>query len=332
MKSNVKISIVIPCYRSEHSISEVVADIMDTMATRPKIPFEALLVNDGSPDRTFDVISAIARRNDHVKAINLSKNFGQHCVLMAAYSQVTGDYIVGMDDDLEHDPHDMFKLIDELEKGYDYVCAAFTGNDHSLYKRIGSKINDWMATNFIGKPREALFSSYYVMRRYVVNEIVKTHNPNPYVGGMIVSITKKLSFVPIEHHSRTAGSSGYNLRNSLGLWVNGITAFSVKPLRIASYAGMLFSIFGFLFGLFVVIRKLIYPQILAGYSSTIALLALIGGIIMVTLGIIGEYIGRIYRLINSIPQYVIREIVTSETPDAEEATREESQETEKITA
>ncbi len=304
------ISVVIPCFRSEKTIGDVVEGISEVMKTRPQLTYEVVLVNDGSPDDTEMAIVALAEKNPHVKAVLLSRNFGQHSALMAGYSQAMGKYIVGMDDDGEHNPADMFKLIDELEKGYDYVCAAFTSNDHSLYKRLGSRFNDWMATHFIGKPKNSIFSSYYIMRRFVMKEIIKTQNPHPYIGGMLVSITKKMSSVPIEHYPRKAGTSGYNMRKSIALWLNGITAYSVKPLTLTAAVATIFTVFGFLFGLFVIIRKLFVPEIAAGYSSVVALICLIGGMIMLLLNMIGEYVGRIYLLINRIPQYVIREVVT----------------------
>jgi len=312
MNDNMTLSVVIPCYRSESTISYVVNGIVETMADHPGISYEVILVNDGSPDNTLEVITALAKDNYHIKAIELSKNFGQHSALLAGYSLATGDYIVGMDDDGEHDPRDMFKLIDEIKKGYDYVCASFPITGHSQYKKVGSLLNNWMATKFIGKPKDAIFSSYYVMRRYVMCEIIKMNNPRPYIGGMLVSITKKLSSVPIEHHTRKAGASGYNWRNSVSLWLNGITAFSIMPLRYAGYIGTLFAVLGFLYGAFVVIRKLFIPKISAGYSSIIALLLLTSGVIMIILAVIGEYVGRMYMLINRIPQYVIKEVVTKD--------------------
>ena len=304
-----KISIVIPCYRSAKTIDYVVNGIVKTMALHTDYDYEIILVNDGSPDNTFDVISTLAEQEEKVIAVDLSKNFGQHSALMAGYSIVSGDYVLGMDDDGEHDPTEMFRLIDELEKGYDYVCAEFTSNDHSLYKRLGSKLNNWMATKFIGKPQNALFSSYYVMRRYVMDEIIKSPNPYPYVGGMLVSVTKRLSFIPMEHHVRQAGESGYHLKNSFSLWLNGITAFSVKPLRFASFIGIMSAFLGFIVGIYIVIRKLIHPEILAGYTSIAALVLLIGGLNMIMIGMIGEYVGRIYMLNNCIPQYVIRTVI-----------------------
>lgn len=312
------VSIVIPCYQSAFTISPVVNGIHETMKkATERFDYEIILVNDGSPDNTFEVISGLAMENEHVQAVDLTRNYGQHSALMAAYSLVSGDYILGIDDDGEHDPTQMFKLIDELEKGYDYVCAKFPATDRSLYKKLGSKLNNWMATKYIGKPKDASFSSYYVMRRFVVDEIVKTRNPHPYIGGMIVAVTRKLSIVPMEQGERIAGTSGYNLKNSMSLWLNGITAYSIKPLRSAAYLGIITAIIGFVAGIIIVLRKLIDPTIAAGYTSLIAILLLIGGIQMIIMGMMGEYISRIYLLANAIPQFSIRTIVKQHSNQSE---------------
>lgn len=312
-----KISFVIPCYCSAQTVGYVIEQIIETVEQSKKYDYEIILVNDGSKDNTYEVISEYACKNEHVIAVDLSRNFGQHSALMAAYSLVTGDYVLGMDDDGEHDASQMFRLIDKLEEGYDYVCAKFTTNDHSLYKRLGSRFNNWMATEFIGKPKDAIFSSYYVVRRYVIEEIVKSRNPHPYIGGMFVSVTKRLASVPIEHKTRRAGVSGYGLKKSVALWVNGVTAFSVAPLRFASIFGCGFACIGFVVGFIQVVRKLIYPEIAAGYTSLIACLFIIGGILMLQIGMVGEYIGRLYLLNNRIPQYVIRGICKKQCIETE---------------
>lgn len=309
--NKIKLSFVIPCYCSEKTIGYVVDRIEEVLKDCKKYEYEILLINDGSPDNTFDVLKQIADEHEEIVIINLSRNFGQHSALMAGYANVTGDYIVGMDDDGEHDPKDLFKLLNKLEEGYDYVCAYFEHRKRGLIKEIGSKVNNWMATTLLNKPEDAIFSSYYVVKRYVIDEIVKCKNPFPYVGGMIVSITKKLAYVPIEAHTRKAGKSGYNLKKSVALWFNGFTAFSIKPLRIASLSGSMLAIIGFLYGFYIIVKKILFPQILVGYASMMAVILFIGGMVMLTLGLIGEYIGRMYMLLNKIPQYVIAEIYTN---------------------
>jgi len=228
---------------------------------------------------------------------------------MAAYSKSSGDYIVRMDDDGEHDPKYLFDLIGKLEEGYDYVCAQFINYHHALYKRIGSRFNYWFLTKMMDIPKGSIMSSYNVTKRYVIDEILKYHNPKPYIDGMVWAITTKTASVPIEHGYRYAGESGYDFKKSVSLWLNGVTSFSIKPLRLASLSGFIFAFTGFIIGLIVVIDKLIHPEVAAGWTSLFAMMLFINGFIMIFLGLIGEYVGRAYLISNNIPQFVIREEV-----------------------
>lgn len=313
-----KISFVIPCYNCKNTIQSVVESIKSAFQGNTKFEYEIILVNDGSRDNTLSVIADIARHNLGIKAIDLSRNFGQHNAIMAGFSQATGEIIIGMDDDGEHDGRDAFKLIDRLEEGFDYVCARYPVIKKGILKTFGSKMNNFMATMLIGKPKEITLTSFYAMKRYVVDEILRYKNAFPYIAGLMLRTTKNISTVDIEHHDRASGKSGYTLRRSLGLWFNGFTAFSVVPLRFSTLAGALCAAFGFMLGLYTVIHKILNPATLAGYSSLMAALLFIGGMLMLMLGMIGEYIGRIYISINNSPQYVIRETINLDQADGVE--------------
>ena len=307
----IKVSITIPCYKSQDTIAKLVNGIKQEFSKHKGYDYEIILVNDCSPDNTFNVIKELAQIDKKIVALDLAKNFGESSALMAAYSKVTGDYVVRMDDDGEHNPEDLFKLIDKLEEGYDYVCAKFNNYHHSLYKRIGSKFNYWFLTKMMDIPKGSIMSSYNVARRYVIEEIKKYDNPKPYIDGMVWAVTAKTTYVPIEHGYRYAGESGYNLKKSISLWLNGVTSFSIKPLRLASISGLVFAFTGFIIGLIVIIDKLIHPEVEAGWTSMFATMLFIGGFIMLFLGLIGEYVGRGYLINNHIPQYVIREEINS---------------------
>lgn len=304
-----KISITIPCYKSQDTIGKLCKGIKEEMNKHKGYSYEIILVNDGSPDNTFEVISNLAKKDSHIKAYNLAKNFGQDAAQLAAYGKATGDYVVRMDDDGEHDPKDLFTLINKLEEGYDYVCAEFKNYHHTLYKRIGSKFNYWFLAKMMDMPSNAIMSSYNVARKYVIDELVKYPNPKPYVDGMVWAITNKVTSVPVEHGFRYAGESGYDLKKSLQCWLNGATSYSVKPLRLASLCGFIFAIVGFIAIIVVIIHKLLHPEDVTGWASLISIILFVGGFIMIFLGIIGEYVGRGYLVNNRIPQYVIREEV-----------------------
>ena len=307
-----KISITIPCYKSQDTIGKLLDGIKKEMDSHKGFSYEIILVNDCSPDNTYEVIKELAKKDNHIIVLDLAKNFGESAALMAAYSKVTGDYVVRMDDDGEHNPEDLFKLIDKLEEGYDYVCAKFNNYHHSLYKRLGSKFNYWFLTKMMDIPSGSIMSSYNVTKRYVIEEIKKYENPKPYIDGMVWAITTKTAYVEIDHGFRYAGESGYDFKKSVALWLNGVTSFSVKPLRLASLCGFVFSIIGFIIGIIVIIDKVLHPEIEAGWTSLFAMLMFIGGFNMLFLGLIGEYVGRGYLISNNIPQFVIREEIRNE--------------------
>ncbi|MCM1157257.1 MAG: glycosyltransferase family 2 protein [Bacteroidales bacterium] len=302
-----KISIVIPCYNSAKMITTVVDGIRETVAGRKEYDYEIILVNDGSRDNTWEVIGRLAEENPNIKAVNFSKNFGQHNAMMAGYRQTTGDYILGMDDDGENDPHLMFQLIDKLLEGYDCVVAEYEEH-RSRFRSLGTLLNNAMAETMLGKPKDITLTSYYVVRRFIIDQVIQYNNAYPYIAGLLLQATRNWGKVQIKRKERLEGQSGYTLKKLILLWINGFTAFSVKPLRLATCMGMGCSFIGFLWGAFLIIRKLAGVNVESGYTSMVACMVFFFGMIMIMLGIIGEYIGRIYISINNAPQYVIREV------------------------
>ena len=302
-----KLSFVIPCYRSENTIETVVNEIRDTVATRPGTDYEIVLVNDCSPDGVWDVIKRLATADSNIKGICLAKNFGQHSALMAGYAQATGDYIVSLDDDGQTPASETFKLVDKLEEGFDVVYGYYLHSAQHLFRRLGTWVNKKMAENIIGQPRTLRTTSFFIMRKFIADEIVRYPNPFPYISGLVFRATKNLGNVEVKHRHRLEGKSGYTIAGLIGLWINGFTAFSVKPLRAATLIGLLCAVVGFAAGLFVIYKKLMFPEVPVGYTSMLATLLFVSGMIMLLLGLIGEYVGRIYISINQSPQYVVRE-------------------------
>ena len=301
-----KLSFVIPCYRSEKSVSKVISDIILTVENDGRYDYEIICVNDCSPDDTLNVLKQLAN-NKKIKVISLSRNFGQHSAMMAGFNHVNGDIVVCLDDDGQNPPSEMFKLIDKLEEGYDLVSARYSDKKHSLFRRFGSKVSMAMSTALVGKPKDIDLNSYCVLRRFVIDEVVKYHNAYPFIHGLMLRVTRNIANVEILHKEREEGHSGYNFKKLLSLCMNGFTAFSEKPLRIASFLGVVCAFLGFLFGVIVIIRKILNPEILMGYSSLMCMILFFSGIIMLFLGLLGEYIGRIYISINNAPQFAIRE-------------------------
>lgn len=304
-----KISFVIPCYRSENTITGVVNEIISTVKTRTDYTYEIILVSDYSPDGVFKVIKQLAKENSNIIGIELCRNFGQHAALMAGYRECTGDIVVSLDDDGQTPANELFSLVDKINEGYDVVYASYPSIRQSYFRVWGSHVNQFMMEKLLGKPRNLETTSYFVCKNYIIAEMAHYHNAYPYISGLVLRVTNNIGNVPVHHRERIEGTSGYNIKRLFSLWMNGFTAFSVKPLRIATVTGVICALAGFVYGLYTIIHKLINPATQAGWSSTMATLLFIGGMIMLILGMIGEYIGRIYICINNSPQYVIRETV-----------------------
>lgn len=307
------ISFVIPCYRSEHTIESVVDEIGRTMREHPEDSFEVILVDDCSPDSTFGVIRRLCAENSNITGLSFAKNFGQHAALMAGFAHVHGDIIVCLDDDGQTPADQVYRLIDKLNEGYDAVYAAYPEKKHTLFRNLGSDINKVMTEVLLDKPKDLYQSSYFATRRFVIDEMLHYQNPYPYAMGLVLRTTGRVTNVPVDHRDRLEGSTGYTLKKLVNLLANGFTAFSVKPLRIATIMGLVISCLGLLYIVFAVINKFVNPRAPLGWTTLIVVILLIGGMILCVLGLIGEYIGRIYICLNRSPQYVVRELIERDT-------------------
>ena len=301
-----KISFVIPCYNSEKTIGTVVADINRVIKDDGRYEYEVILVNDGSRDNTYQTIKNICGDNTNAIGIDMARNFGQHAAIMAGFNQATGDIVVCLDDDGQTPPCEAFKLIDGLDK-WDVVFASYKEKKHSKFRNFGSQVNSWMLESMLSKPKHLKVTSYFATKRYVIDEVIKYTGSFPYVTGLLLRTTNSIGNVEVNHRERAVGQSGYSLRKLIALWTNGLTAFSVKPLRIASYLGIIAAVLGVLYAIWALINRMVRPDVPLGWTTIIVLLLILGGMILFVLGMIGEYIGRIYISMNSSPQYVIRE-------------------------
>ena len=304
------VSFVIPCYRSEHTIAGVVEEINRAMAGLPQYDHEIVLVNDCSPDGTFAVLEGLARQDGRICAVDLAKNFGQHAAIMAGLNHSRGNYVVCLDDDGQTPADEVGKLLSKLEEGYDVAYASYSGHkQHSGFRNFGSWLNGKMTEIMLGKPKELSLTSYFAAQRFIIDEMLRYEHCFPYVMGLVLRSTRNICNVPVNHRQRQEGRSGYNLGKLIALWMNGFTSFSIKPLRLATYLGCFTALAGFLYAFIIVVRYFTVHLAPLGWSSTTALLLILGGIILVVLGLVGEYVGRIFMCVNASPQYVERRVV-----------------------
>jgi polyisoprenyl-phosphate glycosyltransferase len=283
-----------------------VEEIRSTIAQRSGYEYEIILVNDCSPDGVYSVIEGLCASDGRMRGVNLARNAGQHAAILVGLSVVSGDLVIVLEDDGQTPTGEAWKLIDKLDEGFDIVFARYSDKRHSFLRNIGSRINDIMGESLTGKPKHLAVSGFIAMRRFVAEQVIKYKNPYPYLSGLLFHSSSRIANVDVAHRDRLSGSSGYTFTNLIALWLNGFISFSVKPLRMATLMGVVCASIGFCLGAYVIINKIINPHVAAGYSGIMATLSFIGGMILLVLGMIGEYVGRIFISINNIPQYVIR--------------------------
>jgi polyisoprenyl-phosphate glycosyltransferase len=312
-----KLSIVIPVYGSELVLPELVMQISNEVDKLESVRenYEIIFVCDRSPDNSWQVIQMLSKKHPQVFGILLRINAGQHNALMAGFARARGEVIVTMDDDLQHSPTDIQKLLYEIEQGYDVAYARFKNRNHALWKIAGSRINNIVAGYLMQKPKDLYLSPFRAMKSVIRDDILRYVGPYVYVDGLILSVTRNIASIDVDHHERYVGDSSYGLSKSLSLWLKMATNFSIVPLRLTSLLGLIFSGFGFCLAILLIIQKFTLNVMPVGWSSLIVTILIVGGVQLLALGMIGEYLGRVLLTINSRPQYVIAETVGLGVPN-----------------
>ena len=300
-------SIVIPCYKSSHTLKKLVTLTTEEMQKMNREDLEFVLVNDCSPDggKTLEVLRQLAEENENVRVINLAKNVGQHNAMMAGLRYAKGDTIISVDDDMQTHPSQLPKMFAEYDKGYDVVYGYYPEKKHSLFRNFGSWVNRASVTILLGKPKEITSSSFWIMRKYVRDNIIEYTGAHTYLLGLILRATQNIKSVPVQHFEREYGQSGYTFKQLVKLWSN-IIGFSYKPLQLALVMGNIMALAAFVA---TIVRKCMNPTILVGWPSTMVAILFGVGLNLIFMGLIGEYVGRVYLHINKEPQYVVRETI-----------------------
>lgn len=304
------VSIVIPVYRSAPILPVLVEKISHiARSLEHAYQFELILVNDASPDNSWQVIASLTKQYPLLTGISLMKNAGQHNAIMAGLRYAQGDIIVTMDDDLQHPPEMIAQLLEAIQAGHDVCYTKYLDRKHVAWKQLGSWFNDKIATILLKKPAGIYLSSFRALHKRVRDEIIKYEGPFPYIDGLILEVTRNIATVPIKHQARYEGEGNYTLKRSISLWLKMATNFSILPLRIATLMGGIIAFLSMLMIIIIVVQKLLDPTISAGWTSLVTIILFMGGVQLCALGIIGEYIGRTYLNVNKKPQYAVRTIL-----------------------
>lgn len=315
MENKMKISIIIPVYNSAETIAKLTDELIINLR---HYKLEVILVNDGSRDDSDEVcISIFNRYKDIVKYVCLSRNFGEHNAVMAGLNRAAGDYAVIIDDDFQNPPSEIQRLIDKAASGsVDVVYTYYEKKYHSWFRNLGSNFNNLIANLLLDKPRGLYLSSFKCMNRFIIQEVIKYKGPFPYIDGLILRSTQKIGKVLVKHTDRKEGRSGYTIRKLARLWLNMFINFSVFPLRVSTFLGFLFLVIGIISSISIIIEKIINPGMPIGITSILITVLVFGGIQLLILGLIGEYLGRLFLMNNQTPQYIIHRIYTNDIRNA----------------
>ncbi len=303
-----ELSLVIPVFNGSRTIGPLVERIVALFKDRP---IEIILANDGSDDASEDVCAALAERMPGVVTfVQLSRNFGEHNAVLSGLCVSRGAYVAVLDDDGQNPPEEIVRMLDELKRtGNDVIYGHYITKQHSALRNLGSSFNNRIATSMLGKPRDLYLSSFKVMNRFLVNEVIKYSGPFPYIDGLIYRTTRKIGQIPVEHRANPHGPSRYTFRRLVRLGLNVLLNFSIKPLRLAVYAGLATSLLSVLALLLILIDKIwITPNVTVGVPTVLGAIAFLSGIQLLVLGLVGEYLGRLYLDQTGAPQYIVRYI------------------------
>lgn len=318
------VSIVIPCYNSEHTIGEVVDLCMEEFAKMDGYECEMILVNDFSRDGTFEAIRRAAEKYPNVTGISLAKNFGQHAAIMAGLHYVRGELVVGMDDDMQNHPSQIRQFLEKEKEGYDVVFGVFQERKFGFMKNLTGAVSRFLLWHLLERPKGIQMSSFWLARRYVIEKVKEYEGNNAFIQLLFFRTTHNMANIEIEHYEREVGQSNYTFRKGLKLFMSFMN-YSTIPLRLATVFGVLFSMAGFIAALVVLIHKLVDPSVAVGWSSLMCAMLILFGIVFLMLGILGEYVGKLILTSSKTPQYVIRDIVNEERKTEEKTVSKDTE-------
>lgn len=304
------LSIVIPVYNGADSIGELVEalEALDVPGGH-----EIVLVNDCSPDASlFECQRLQKRARVPITVVNLARNFGEHNAVMAGLREASGAHIITMDDDLQNPPSEVLRLLAHAQKtGKDVIYTYYAKKQHTAWRNLGSNFANWCADRVLDKPKGLYLSSFRCISAFAARQVTQYRGPFPYIDGLILQSTQSIGTLEVEHLPRAAGRSNYTLSRLVRLWTSMLVNFSVMPLRIATFIGFVMSGFG-LFGAVWVVAEALFSETPPGWASLTVATLLLLGVQLIMLGIIGEYLGRLYLTVNRKPQSVVREVTRSE--------------------
>ncbi|MGI6007347.1 MAG: glycosyltransferase family 2 protein [Ruminococcus sp.] len=302
-------SVVVPVYNSEHTLEDLYTRLRRVFEETLHEEFELILVDDSSRDASFQVMQKLRSRDKRVRIIQMARNFGQHPALLCGFTYVKGDFVITMDDDLQHPPEELPKMIQVMNErpDVDVILAKYEGRKHNFIRRAGTRLSVWATSKMLGKDPDLEITSFRLMRRFIVDAIVKTSTHLPQIGNLLVQTSNRIINVSVHHDSRAYGKSGYSFRRLVKDLIYDITSHTAFPLLVVRNIGMLgFAVTLFL-ALYYLIRYILCGSAVPGWTS-LMLITLCGfSLTLLSLGVIGMYLMNILNEAKKMPHYVIRQ-------------------------
>ncbi|UYN96252.1 MAG: glycosyltransferase family 2 protein [Enhydrobacter sp.] len=302
------LSIVVPVYNGAATVGELVGALR---ALELEGGLEIVLVVDGSPDNSLDVCKRLAAEpGAPVIVLSLSRNYGEHNAVMAGLARARGNYTISMDDDLQNPPDEVKRLFEYArDGGYDVVYTYYDEKKHAAWRNLGSRFTNWCADHLIDKPKGLYLSSFRCVSAFVREHIVASYEgPYPYVDGLIFQVTQNVGRLQVAHLPRAEGRSNYTLARLFRLWLSMFLNFSVIPLRFATLFGIAFGALGALAAIIVIVEAISSNKPPQGWASLMVAVLVLAGVQLIVVGLIGEYLGRMFLAVNRKPQYLVREV------------------------
>lgn len=301
-------SVVVPVYNSEHTLEELYSRIRSVFDERIERDFELILVDDGSKDHSYEKMQELHKRDGRVKIVQMAKNFGQHPALLCGFSYAKGDFIITMDDDLQHPPEEIPKLVSAMDErdDVDVIIAKYEGRQHNVIRRLGTWVSVYATSKMLKKPRDLEITSFRLIRKFVIDAIVKMNVHLPQIGNLLVQTSNRIINVPVQHDARKYGKSGYSFGRLVKDLLYDITTNSAFPLIVVRDLGIVSFVISMILGLYYLVRYFMFGVSVEGWTTLVLILLAYNGIVLLSIGIIGAYLMHILDESKKMPNYVER--------------------------
>ena len=304
------LSVIVPCYNEEENVDCFYEELMKNTPFFEKegLELEILYVDDGSKDRSFEVMQELRAKDNRVRIIQMARNFGQHPALLCGFAHVKGDFVVTMDDDLQHQPEELPKMINVMRErdDVDAIIASYEGRQHGFIRKLGTKFSVWATSKMLGKDPDLQITSYRLIRRFLVDAMVKTNTYLPQIGNLLVLTSNRIINVPVQHAARVYGKSGYSFKRLVKDLIYDITAHTAFPLLMVRNIGIASFLVSMVMAVYFLVRYFAFGVSVEGWTSLMMVMLAFFGLILLSIGIMGIYLMNILNEAKKMPHNVVR--------------------------